>query len=215
MLADLLLDAGPKAYPAFLSAAQSRQVETLPLFQAEIAKRPTHDWNDPPLDASWAELDSTARSRIEAAGGLVAERFAFCQTMPLDEFLTTAEGLRKSGYRPVRCRPYADGQVVKVAAVWTRDGREWRIASGLAADELRTCDEELRQVVHRSPDLAFSGRVSRPRPPRTEGLLSSSPPPNAGDLRSAGRRGHETRHNRERRRRRPFGCPEAHAERSG
>ncbi len=134
MLANLLLDAGPKAYPAFFSAAQSRQVETLPLFQAEIAKRPTHDWNDPPLGASWSELDSTARSRIEVAGGLVAERFAFCQTMPLDEFLTTAEGLRKSGYRPVRCRPYADGQIVKVAAVWTRDGRDWRIVSGLTRD---------------------------------------------------------------------------------
>ena len=73
--------------------------------------------------------DSTARSRIEAAGGLVAERFAFCQTMPLDEFLTTAEELGKSGYRPVRFRPYADGRGVRVAAVWTRDGRKWRHGS--------------------------------------------------------------------------------------
>ena len=42
---------------------------------------------------------------------------------------TVAEGLRKSGYRPVRFRPYADGPaVVKVAAVWTRDGGSggWR-----------------------------------------------------------------------------------------
>ena len=31
---------------------------------------------------------------------MLAERFAFCQTMPLDEFLTIAEALRKSGYRP-------------------------------------------------------------------------------------------------------------------
>ena len=61
--------------------------------------------------------------------------------MPLDEFLTTAEALRKSGYRPIRSRPYADGHVVRVAAVWTRDGRNWRITSGLTADELRQQDE--------------------------------------------------------------------------
>ncbi len=76
-------------------------------------------------------------SRIESAQGMLAERFAFCQTMPLDEFLATAEALRVSGYRPVRFRPYADGQVVRVAAVWTRDGRNWRDASGLTAEEVR------------------------------------------------------------------------------
>ena len=52
-------------------------------------------------------------AKIEAAGGMLAERFAFCQTMPLEEFLATAEALRKSGYRPIRFRPYADGQVVE------------------------------------------------------------------------------------------------------
>ena len=56
--------------------------------------------------------DAALVARIEAAGGLLAERFAFCQTMPLDEFLATAEALRPSGYRPVRFRPYADGTAV-------------------------------------------------------------------------------------------------------
>ena len=69
-------------------------------------------WNDPPLDPSWTKPDPAWVSRIESAEGLVAERFAFCQTMPLDEFLATAEGLRPSGYRPVRFRPYADGPAV-------------------------------------------------------------------------------------------------------
>ena len=68
--------------------------------------------------------------------GRLAERFAFCQAMPLDEFLATAEALRPSGYRPVRVHPFADGPAVKVAAAWTRDGRKWRIATGLAAGEV-------------------------------------------------------------------------------
>ena len=120
------MDAGDKAYPVLFPAVQGREAETVPLFQAEIGKKAPYEWNDPPRERSWAELDRAAKSRIESAGGLVAERFAFCQTMPLAEFLTTAEGLRSSGYRPIRFRPYADGQVVRVAAVWKRDGRKWR-----------------------------------------------------------------------------------------
>jgi formylglycine-generating enzyme required for sulfatase activity len=61
--------------------------------------------------------------------------------MPMDEFLTTSEALRTSGYRPVRFRPYVDEEVVRAAAVWTRDGRNWRIASGLTADGIRLQDE--------------------------------------------------------------------------
>jgi hypothetical protein len=94
LTADLIMDSDPKAYSAWFPAAQSRQAETLPLFRAEILEKATYDWNDPPLDGSWAEVDFVAKSRIESAGGLVAERFAFCQTMPLDEFLANAEGLR-------------------------------------------------------------------------------------------------------------------------
>jgi formylglycine-generating enzyme required for sulfatase activity len=113
----------------------------LPVLQAELVKKATYSWNDPPLNASWTKPDAALMSQIELAQGILTERFAFCQTMPVDEFLTTAESLRNSGYRPVRFRPYADEQVVRVAAVWTRDGRNWRIASGLTADDLRQQDE--------------------------------------------------------------------------
>ena len=136
LLADLLMDAGPSAYSVFFPVVRARQADALPLFRAEIAKEATYKWNDPPRDASWTELDSKAKSRIESACGLVADRFAFCQTMLLDEFIETAEGLQKSGYRPIRFRPYADNQVVRVAAVWKQDTRNWKIAHGLTADKV-------------------------------------------------------------------------------
>src|SRR5262249_9026146 len=117
----------------------------LPVFHAELAKRASYSWNDPPLKSSWTKPDASLVSRIESAQGLIVERFAFCQTMPLDEFRTVAEGLQKSGYRPVRFRPYADGTTVRVAAVWTRDGRAWRMAAGLTADEVHRQDEADRQ----------------------------------------------------------------------
>ena len=39
MIADLLMDSDPKAYAAFFPIAQQHEAETLPLFQAEIAKK--------------------------------------------------------------------------------------------------------------------------------------------------------------------------------
>ena len=144
LLANLLMDAEPKAYAALFPIVEGKAGKTLPLFRAEITRRATPEWNDPPLDPSWTKPDASLICEIEAAQGMVADRFAFCQTMPLDEFLTTAEALRNSGYRPVRSRPYADGPVVRVAAVWTWDGRPWRIASGLTAEEVRTQDERNR-----------------------------------------------------------------------
>ena len=100
LIADLLMDADPKAYAAFFPIAQRQAAKTSPLLQAEISKKPTHSWNDPPLDPSWTKPDATLTGKIESAQGMLTERFAFCQTMPMDEFVTAAEALRKSGIPP-------------------------------------------------------------------------------------------------------------------
>jgi len=154
LIADLLMDSDRQAYAAFFPIAQRQEAKVLPLFQAEISKKPTYSWDDPSLDPSWTTPDSTLSGKIESAQGILHERFAFCQTMPIDEFLTTVEALRKSGYRPVRLRPYADGQVVRVAAVWSRDGRNWRSASGLSPEQIRRQDEKNRNEKFLPIDVA-------------------------------------------------------------
>jgi serine/threonine protein kinase/formylglycine-generating enzyme required for sulfatase activity/tetratricopeptide (TPR) repeat protein len=143
--ANLLLDADPKAYAACFAIAQYNEPVALPLFRAEIDRKLEISWNDPPLDSSWTPPDATLKGKIEAAKGMLTERFAFCQTMPMDGFLTTAEAFRKSGYRPIRFRPYADGKSLRVAAVWTRDGRNWRLAHGRSIEEIRLTDERNRK----------------------------------------------------------------------
>jgi formylglycine-generating enzyme required for sulfatase activity len=146
LLAELLMDSDPKAYASLFPVAERQAAGALPVFQAELARKLDPAWNDPPVDPSWTQPDPALASRIESAQGLAAERFAFCQAMPIAEFLTVAEGLRKSGYRPVRCRPYADGPAVNVAAVWNRDGRSWRLAWELSAEALRHQDERNRKA---------------------------------------------------------------------
>ena len=140
-IAELLTVSDPKAFLSLFLVAEKRAERVLPVFQAEIAKTVTYSWNDPPLDPSWTKPDAILVTTIESAQGKLADRFAFCQTLPMDKSLTTVEALRKSGYRPICFRPYADGRVDLVAAVWTRDRRSWRISSGMTAEEVRHEDE--------------------------------------------------------------------------
>ena len=168
LIANFLMDADPKAYADFFPIAQRQESKTLPLFQAEISKKATYSWNDPPLDPSWTTPDATLTGKIESAQGMLAERFAFCQTMPLDEFVKVAEALRPSGYRPTRFRPYAEDKTLRVAAVWTRDGRPWRMAHDQSAEDVRQTDERNRKEGYLPVDvagyLAAGGEDGKPTP---------------------------------------------------
>ena len=166
LVANLLMDAQPKAYASLFPIAQRLETKTLPLFQDEIARTLAPTWNDPPLDPSWTTPHPTLTAKIESAQGMLAERFAFCQTMPLEEFVGFAEALRPSGYRPTRFRPYAEGKSLGVAAVWTRDGRPWRLAHDQSTDEIRQTDERNRKAGYLPVDvagyLAASGDEGKP-----------------------------------------------------
>ena len=100
-VANLLLDADPKTFVAAFPIAQYHEPLTSPLLQAEIARTLTFSWDDPPLDPSWTTPDPTLTGKIESAQGMLTERFTFCHTTLLDEFVQVAEALRKSGYRPL------------------------------------------------------------------------------------------------------------------
>ncbi len=66
--------------------------------------------------------------------------------MPLDTFVKVAEGLRPSGFRPVRFRPYLHQDAVKVAAVWTRDASKWRIVKDCSPEEIDRQDQDNRRM---------------------------------------------------------------------
>jgi serine/threonine protein kinase/formylglycine-generating enzyme required for sulfatase activity len=154
VLADLLMDAGEKPFAILFPKLQAHGQRASALLLAELDKQLQFRWEDKPLDASWTAPDAGLVRKIEAAQGLMAERFAFCQTMLLEEFLPLAEALRPSGYRPVRVRPFAEGKSLHVAAVWDRDGRPWRLAHDLKAEDVLKQDEEQKQQHFRPADVA-------------------------------------------------------------
>jgi formylglycine-generating enzyme required for sulfatase activity/tRNA A-37 threonylcarbamoyl transferase component Bud32 len=144
VLADLLPDADERQFFVLWPKVQAQREGIIPLLERSLDQVPATDWPHVPLDPSWEAPGAEAVRRIEAAGGMIAERFALCQTLPLEKFELLAEGLRKSGYRPAQFRPFTDGRQLRVAALWVRDGVEARWASGLSMEDLAAQDKDWR-----------------------------------------------------------------------
>ncbi len=129
-LAELLMVAEPSAFLTLFPIAARHAEKILPVLRAELARTISYSWNDPPLISKTTKPDLALGRRFEQAQGMLTDHFAFCQDMPLDEFLANSEALRDSGYRPVRLRPHVSGGTVHVSAIWARDGRNWRSLVG-------------------------------------------------------------------------------------
>jgi formylglycine-generating enzyme required for sulfatase activity len=153
-LAELAVTADARHYARFAPALRANKGAVVPLLAAELAKVEAPDWKDAPLKAEWAAVDAATARAVESAQGLVYERFAFVQAAPLDGFDALADRLGRSGYRPVRVRPYAAASGMAVAAAWARDGLAWKLASGLTADGLRARAAELRAAGFEPADVA-------------------------------------------------------------
>jgi formylglycine-generating enzyme required for sulfatase activity len=156
LLADLVLDADAEQYAELLPKllGHPEHAAVLRKLNRELDKTPGKFLPDAPLDPAWAPPAPALVRKIDEAQGLLAERFALCQTMPLDQFVEVAEGLRRSGYRPLRFRPYGRDQGVRVAAVWARDGRAWQMATRETSGAIHELDGRWRRQGYGPVDVA-------------------------------------------------------------
>ena len=154
LLADLLMDASPTAFNSLFPLAQREVDKTLPVLHAELLKQTEPLWKDLPIAPAWTTPEPAIADCIVSAQGLLEGRFAFCQTMPLADFRDVTRVLEKSGYRPIRLRPYPDGNTVNVAAVWTRDGRASRLSLDKSGTAILQEDERNRNDAFIPVDVA-------------------------------------------------------------
>jgi serine/threonine protein kinase/formylglycine-generating enzyme required for sulfatase activity len=139
-LAELVKSVDVRDAAVLLPALLKHEHKAVASMTAELNRTLAPDWKDPPLDAAWTMPGTTLVEKITAAQGMLEERFAICQTMALDQFLAVAESLKRFGYRPICFRPYTVGEKVQVAAVWTRDGREWHLDANMSAQRILSLD---------------------------------------------------------------------------
>jgi formylglycine-generating enzyme required for sulfatase activity/tRNA A-37 threonylcarbamoyl transferase component Bud32 len=154
LLGELVLEADPDQYAVLRPGLSAHREQARARMRRELAVELAPDWKDAPLDPAWAEPAAELRREVESADGLLAERFALCQRLPLERLAAVAEGLRRCGYRPVKVRPWAQGDAVRAAVVWTRDGRDWHLAIGLGAEEVQKQDQAQRQAGRIPEDAA-------------------------------------------------------------
>lgn len=133
-LFELLLEANAQQYGLLRPALAKYRTQALARMHAELVRQPDY-WKDGSLDPDWQEPTADLRRELEQAGGLLVERFALCQALPLERLVAVTEGLRPSGYRPVRVRPWHEGVTARVAVVWTRDTRDWKLQTGLSLEQ--------------------------------------------------------------------------------
>lgn len=160
LLADLIQEAQPEQFDTLFRKLSLHGPEVTEILESAISSQLSPVWHEEELDSRWGNIDDAARARIEAAQGLLNERFVFCQRLPLAEWGGLAEDLRRAGYRPSRLRPFAEDmpanekKSVSVAAVWVRDGRGFRTAHGLSQDEIEARDAEQRTAGFLPADVA-------------------------------------------------------------
>jgi serine/threonine protein kinase/formylglycine-generating enzyme required for sulfatase activity len=152
-LTGLILNADDSQFAVLFPKLAEHAGRVTNLLKAELDRECQPRWKDSNLDPSWKEPDQALVQSIVAAYGLWDQRFALCQTMPLKDFPKVAEELRQSGYRPIRFRPYATDSNVLVAAVWTRDGKQWQMAHDLSAQEAQKRNDEYRAQSFRPVDV--------------------------------------------------------------
>jgi formylglycine-generating enzyme required for sulfatase activity len=175
MLVELIVEADDRQFATLLAVLGRHRQEAIGLLTRELDRKAEANWEDQPPRPSWVEPSAAARKQIEQADGMLAKRFALVQTLPLEQFRALAKSLSGSGYRPVRFRPYPVGKSIQVAAVWTRDGRDWRLLQGVRAELIRQQDEALRRHGYQPVDVSGWLSPIEPGMERYAGLWAQAP----------------------------------------
>ena len=144
VLAELAISSEARHHSLFERHLVENRAILLPILHAELAKELIPSWKDPLLNSAWEPIDNQVFEVVKSAHGLIHERFAFVVSLPLASIEPLTTRLGSSGYRPCRVRPYSTPDGVHVAAVWQRDGGEWRLSVRTTADEFRAKDDEYR-----------------------------------------------------------------------
>jgi formylglycine-generating enzyme required for sulfatase activity len=144
-LTRLIADADPRQYAILFPVLAAHRKQALGLLRAQLEQTLFSFDQDTPIDPRWKARFAEVGRELEAADGLLAERFAFAASLPLDRFQAVARTLGKAGYRPVRVRPWRGPDRTLTAVVWHRDGRAWAWFADESAEQVRQRLEQMRQ----------------------------------------------------------------------
>ncbi len=154
LLAELILEADQRSFGLLVESLRRDRAHAVARLTTELQRQPQGDWNDVSITDRPAPA-RTVREALEAAQGMLTERFAFCQTLPLADFESLTQELNGAGYRPSCLRPFDTQDGPRVAAIWVRDGRSWDWVKGATASDVQRKDAAVRRKGLIPVDLAW------------------------------------------------------------
>ncbi len=165
LLTELLLAADPQTDRLIFPALEAERERSIELLEGTLEEQVAAERTELPPDPRWKAPAIAVRAKLESGHGLLEERFAWCADLELSAVLELSEELRACGYRPTRIRPHgaAAAGAVRAGAVWVRDGGEWKIETGLMAEELPQPGSDLRAdglVIEDAALVADAGELS-------------------------------------------------------
>lgn len=167
LLSHMALDADPRQFELVFPKLKEHRASVIPVLEKELKRSPIV-WDEALPDPEWQPLSKELQQEIEQAQGMVTDYWALCQNLALDRFAIALKEMRESGYRPVRCRPFAPAsdQSARIAAIWTRDHRQWQSLQHLTFTELREQDRKLQAQGYAPVDVSGYGGLKNPREAR-------------------------------------------------
>ncbi len=144
ILTDALMDSSVEQFNRLFSVFERHGEPGLSMALKELDREATYRWDDAEYSEPLAAIQAAIGSTIDQFSGMLTERFAFCQALPLDQFRDLSNRLGTFHFRPTRLRPYALNGQVLCAAIWWRDGGRWHVEKEFTAaeiDQLQFADE--------------------------------------------------------------------------
>ena len=157
-LGDLLFDATAQQFQVLYSGFEAHSQLAIERARLELSRSPESSWPDSTELGNDPLPPQDVVADIKRAHGLVERDFAFCQSMPIDDFLRISSVLADFGYRPSRLRPVTrwplEESAPSFAAIWARTPRERIVESGLTEEQIMSRDAELRSTGFQPMDVA-------------------------------------------------------------
>jgi serine/threonine protein kinase/formylglycine-generating enzyme required for sulfatase activity len=119
-IAMLIRDATPDQFKLLFQQLDSSDADAIQFLKSELKRSLRLRWNDAQIDKPDPSMEAV--NMVSKAGGILHERFALVQTLPLDQLERACRLLESAGYSPVTIRPFAHQNTVLASAVWHRDG---------------------------------------------------------------------------------------------
>jgi formylglycine-generating enzyme required for sulfatase activity len=145
VIAEAMVQSDPATFEVLWSAAAQNRETAVQRLEEELVKSEIPTWTKTSFNPAWIEMTEGVRQRIRDAMGEIADDWAYCLRLRVDEAKALCEEMRPTGYRPISLWSWQENNQMLAALIWRRDGENWQIEGPLAPSRILAMDQQFRE----------------------------------------------------------------------